>query len=346
MVLRALLLLFISTQAFALSTSELREGVLMNQYELMLDKIEDYEDDNDNPSEEVLKYKAFALEQQQKYYDAIKVYIAILKKHHKSTHLRVKKYFSKKRKGTKPRLSKKLLFYYFKLSELFAKQYATSEYKHSDKRRRVYSYLHRYYKKILASYDAYEDEMEAPAALYDEYETRQKGKVHHRRYTINMGYYAWKDRIHLTNASGKKVDLVSDTSGTSIGASIAWENMHHSLILEGGFISATAKVLTKDASVINYKQEGIAVTAFYLEPAFLFKVSDGGAEIGFGMPILHTSGNYTEPSGVTLSNKQETKFLYQLQTRLLQDKWGLTTKIANHANFENWLLGLDIFYRF
>lgn len=161
---------------------------------------------------------------------------------------------------------------------------------------------------------------------------------------LSISLITWKDSLNLTNASTSQ-EIESTTKGSCIGGELGYGNYYYQYA--GSFCFASTKAsVGKDSEQISYFQNEVAVNALIFAPTFYWMPYGGSAALGFEVPMVYRSGDYTEPDGFEIEGNQSFNLGFGLSLNWKTPSWSLFSKLNKVSGFKSNFFQLGMRYHF
>ncbi|GAB4012694.1 MAG: hypothetical protein Fur0010_08820 [Bdellovibrio sp.] len=243
-------------------------------------------------------------------------------------------------------LNPKLLELYHRRAFLLSKIYQELYFKVDAQKRDEYKKMALMYVDILANQDKYEDETydQIPKEI-EAFELKIERETWKTNFFVSSYWTSWRDRLDLVNPNGDKVALKSTTRGFSLGYGVIIEKWQWRYLLEGQYTQGSA-VAGRESSTLNYFEDEVSVRTFGVWPSVQYRPNSGKASIGFSIPLMYRSGNYTEPQGYQLEGLSVFSVGYGLEFNWDLEKISVVSRFAKLTSMSSSLWQLGLRYNF
>ena len=203
------------------------------------------------------------------------------------------------------------------------------------------AYLH-YYESLEDIDQVDDDAITIMAEDYEDYKEDLKQRIFKWRYYAEAGYYSYQTAPRLVqNSTGQETPLLANSGGIALGGGARYENSKRAYFGAIYLVSGSATVESQDTN-ITYLQEGAGAGLNIFEAGHLFKFADGKAEVGGSIFAILSAGDFAEPPGFTIEDKDIFSFGYSIDSYYnFSDHWAMSLRMGNAFSFESatWFVG-------
>ena len=290
-----------------------------------------------------LTLAAYSYEKIEEYSTAIKIYYLLIKTYYKSKNSEIIQSYKTSGTDDLPEAPNKLYLYYHRIAESMVQIYLRDYEKLSEKDRQALRAKARMYVEILGESEYEDDSYDTVTERFEKHDKYLVDVVYHSGWFLSTSYISYRNELSIQRESdGLVVPINSTVDGLCIGGGWRYENAFWEYGINGCFSPATMNVDT-DSSV-TYQQSGVGSTTLIVGPSFLWKPKSGDVSIGFHIPFIYNTGDYTVPTGYTISDDTLLTYGYFLETNWKLSNWGLFTKFGKASQFKSslWMVGINL----
>lgn len=129
----------------------------------------------------------------------------------------------------------------------------------------------------------------------------QKIKEEKRKLRKYFNFYVSAGRLLLqeslqlkgSQSSGTQ-EVQSNNQGLCYGAGLRYGNAYKGIDFYGCAFAGTTQLRYADSNALKYKQSGVPIAGLYLEVGQYFRPLADKAKIGYSIPFIYRSGNYSD----------------------------------------------------
>ena len=297
-----------------------------------------------------LQLAGYSYAKLKKYRECDKVFTNLIKRKYYKTNARILRRY--KRKGNADEVgnisSTIAIYYYYKalsISKVYLSRFdQLNEGQRSDYKKNILMYANL---SIEGEFD--DQDPEQIIADIDNFNNKIAAKKYRYGSFIGINYVTWRDRLTLIGQDGSESTLISNSEGLCLGGGLRKFNAEFEYNINGcvGINNATVGADT-DASV-NYFQKNVPVLGIMAAVGFIWKPKTEGTGLGFHIPIIYRSGDYTNPadinsqfSGTTLDGASSLSFGGLVEGKWFFTKWELSIKFGKFTQLDSsyWSVGM------
>jgi hypothetical protein len=225
----------------------------------------------------------------------------------------------KTKRGSMPRVSPRLLKAYYFLGTLYAQLYASHDSGEEDKRDVLHFRRAKYYLGAAAAYEHEIDKVETRLDFIDKVQTDRKRLISKSQWRVLFQYMSYQELALLKDSVGEE-KIYSPQRGFCAGGQFAYGDVEHEWTFDiCGYVTSG----NVGAENINrYFQDSVSSKGILFKPSYWKLLSDGEAGLGFGLPVMLRTVDYTEPAGTTVESRRAVPFGFSVDGR-----WKLTKKV-------------------
>lgn len=247
-----------------------------------------------------------------------------------------------------PEAPEKLYSYYYKRGDLLSKIYVRDGRYMPTKRKKLYRSTAKSYSEIVSESD-FEPEDDGDAddilARMEQADNKWKMETFKFGYFASLHYLTWRDKFKITTPSGTAVDIRSTAEGWCVGGGLKYENDWWQWNVNGCYAAMNATV-GNDSQVVNYFQKNVPASAFFVGAGGFWKPKAMDATIGFNIPLMYRTGDYTEPAGYQLDNTSTLSYGWLIETQWNWNKFAYSLKFGKINKFSSSMLFIGGLYNF
>lgn len=296
-----------------------------------------------------LTLAAYSYEKMGKLKNAQHIYTFLIKRRFKSINNEIiAAYKLENSADDLPEAPEKLYSYYYKRGNLLSQIYVRDGRYMSTKRKSLYKNTATSYAEIVGESD-YEPEDDGDA---DEIISRMEAADKNwEMETFKWGWFAslhyltWRDKLKIVTPSGTSVDIRSTAEGWCLGGGLKYENSWWQWNVNGCYAAMSATV-GNDSTVVNYFQKDVPATAYFVGAGGFWKPNAMDATIGFNIPLMYRSGDYTEPAGYQLDNTSTLSYGWLVEAQWNWNRMAYSLKFGKINKFSSSMLFIGALYNF
>ena len=243
-----------------------------------------------------------------------------------------------KNKGQMPKVSKGLQRSYFYLGAFYGQLYGL--YPAGEESREDFKNYNRskHYLSGAALYEYEIDRVEAMLEKLDLTRSKRSKLVSTSKWRGMIQYMSYQELALLTDAAGEE-KLYSPQRGFCAGAQWAYGNTYNEWTIDGCVYLASGNVSASNPA--RYSQDGVNSLGLMLKPTYWYLLSEGEAAIGFGLPLLIRSMDYTNPNSAKVESRRPVPFGFSIDGRWkVGEKIHLMSSSAMMDGSLLWSIGL------
>ncbi len=232
----------------------------------------------------------------------------------------------KTKRGSMPRVSPRLLKAYYFLGTLYAQLYARHDSGEEDKQDVLHFRRAKFYLGAAAAYEHEIDKVETRLDYIDKVQTDRKRLISKSHWRVLFQYMSYQELALLKDSVGEE-KIYSPQRGFCAGGQFAYGDVVHEWTFDiCGYVTSG----NVGAENINrYFQDSVSSKGILFKPSYWKLLSDGEAGLGFGLPVMLRTVDYTEPAGTTVESRRAVPFGFSVDGRWkLNRKVHLTTTAA------------------
>lgn len=162
--------------------------------------------------------------------------------------------------------------------------------------------------------------------------------------SLSLSLITWKDSLTLVNENVSQ-EIDSTAKGSCLGGELGYGNYY--IQYAGSFCFASTKAsVGKDSEDISYFQNDVSVNALIFAPTFYWMPFGGSASLGFELPLVYRTGDYTEPDGFEIEGNRSLNFGLGLSMNWKTPSWSFFNKINKVSGFKSSFIQLGLRYHF
>lgn len=156
----------------------------------------------------------------------------------------------------------------------------------------------------------------------------QKSKKSYE-FFLYAGRIMFNDRVRIKNDStGTSATILSATDGLCYGAGLRLQNYFKGWQFSGCAYTGYAGV-NGEIDSTTYKQIGVPIAGLYAEGGYFWRTDSESTRLGISIPVFYRSGFYSQPTGYSIDNAQNTSVGLALSTGFQLPIVELEIKLAN-----------------
>ena len=227
------------------------------------------------------------------------------------------------KKGRMPKVSKGLQKSYYMLGAMHGQLYGlfpSGEESQEDFKNYTRS---KYYLAGAALYEYEIDRVETMLEKLEQTRSQRSKLVSTSKWRAMIQYMSYQELALLTDTAGEE-KLYSPQRGFCAGAQWAYGNTFSEWTIDGCVYLANGNVSA--ANPARYSQDGVNSLGVMIKPTYWRLLSEGEAAIGFGVPVLIRSMDYTNPNTAKVESRRPIPFGFSVDGRW---KVGLKTHLLS-----------------
>ena len=291
---------------------------------------------------------AILLEKKEKYRESREVYWQLMAIFHLEDFKKFVR-FLKKRTPLPEELGEKFIFYLYRQTFLEYKRYKETYDLMKSKSRKTLRRKIKKMQEILADLEFEEedllDELEEDIDLFDKIEAQ---KVYHKHWVFSLSQTMYKGELNLQRDSdGQNNEIISSERLFNIG--LSWQKENYFFLYKVGFqvLTGTGSVQNGADANVSYFQDGVATSAFSLNPGFLWKFEGGEASFGFEFPVYYQVGDFESPDTHSFESTNRFSFGVAILNRwMISDTTGLEFSFGKLTGMESAVWNIGGLYKF
>jgi hypothetical protein len=212
-----------------------------------------------------------------------------------------------------------LLKAYYYLGTLYAQLYAHHDSGEEDKQDVQHFRRSKYYLGAAAAYEHEIDKVETRLDFIDKVQTDRKRLISKSRWRGLFQYMSYQELALLKDSVGEE-KIYSPQRGFCVGGQFAYGDVVHEWTFDVCGYVTSGNVGAENTN--RYFQDSVSSKGILFKPSYWKLLSDGEAGLGFGLPVMLRSVDYTEPAGTTVESRRAVPFGFSVDGR-----WKLTKKV-------------------
>ncbi|MCE3012728.1 MAG: hypothetical protein LW878_06635 [Proteobacteria bacterium] len=242
------------------------------------------------------------------------------------------------KKGRMPKVSKGLQRSYYYLGAFYGQLYGlfpSGEESQEDFKNYTRS---KYYLEGAALYEYEIDNVESMLEKLESTRSQRTKLISTRKWRGILQYMSYQELALLKDAAGEE-KLYSPQRGMCAGVQWAYGNTFSEWTIDGCVYVASGNVSATNSA--RYSQDGVNSLGVLLKPTYWRLLSEGEAAIGFGVPVLIRSMDYTNPNTAKVEPRRPVPFGLSVDGRWkVGEKTHLISSMAIMDGSLLWSLGL------
>ncbi|MBY0518757.1 MAG: hypothetical protein K2P81_17735 [Bacteriovoracaceae bacterium] len=196
----------------------------------------------------------------------------------------------KNKNSAMPKNNGKLVKVYYYLGTFHAQLYAKYNSKEENAQDLENYRKAKHYLEACAAYEHNIDKTEALIERLDQIRGIRVKKISKFKWRALFEYISYEELALLKDGAGKE-NIYSPQRGFCAGAQLAYGNSHHEFALDTCLYASSGNVGAENTA--RYFQKDVTTKGIYFKPTYWKLLSEGEAALGFGVPVLLRSVDYT-----------------------------------------------------
>jgi hypothetical protein len=232
----------------------------------------------------------------------------------------------KTKDGTMPRVTPRLLKAYYFLGATYAQLYVHHADDEEPKRVELYYRRARYYLDAAIAYEHEIDKAERNMEVITRVRSDRARAVDTTKWRALFQYMSYQELALLKDAAGEE-KIYSPQRGFCAGIQWAYGNLESEWTFDACAYISSGNVGAENTN--RYFQDNVSTKGFFFKPTYWKLLSDGEAALGFGLPVMLRTVDYTEPPNTTVESRRAVPFGFSVDGRFhVTQKTYLTTTTA------------------